>query len=71
MSKLLAFDLGAESGRAIVGHFDGERLALEGLHRFANGSGSSLRPSLLGPFAPLCRDETGPWSVCPRTRQGT
>ena len=37
MSKLLAFDLGAESGRAIVGHFDGERLALEELHRFANG----------------------------------
>ena len=37
MSKLLAFDLGAESGRAIVGHFDGERLTLEELHRFANG----------------------------------
>ena len=37
MSKLLAFDLGAESGRAIVGHFDGARLALEELHRFANG----------------------------------
>lgn len=37
MSKLLAFDLGAASGRAIVGHFDGERLALEELHRFQNG----------------------------------
>jgi rhamnulokinase len=37
MSKLLAFDLGAESGRALVGHFDGKRLALEELHRFANG----------------------------------
>ena len=37
MSKLLAFDLGAESGRAIVGRFDGERLALEELHRFQNG----------------------------------
>lgn len=37
MSKFLAFDLGAESGRAIVGHFDGERLELEELHRFPNG----------------------------------
>ncbi len=34
--KLLAFDLGAESGRAILGHFDGEHLALEEMHRFAN-----------------------------------
>ena len=37
MSKVLAFDLGAESGRALVGHFDGKRLTLENLHRFANG----------------------------------
>ena len=37
MSKVLAFDLGAESGRALVGHFDGKRLTLEELHRFANG----------------------------------
>ena len=32
----LAIDLGAESGRAIVGRFDGERLQIEELHRFAN-----------------------------------
>jgi rhamnulokinase len=32
----LAVDLGAESGRAIVGRFDGERLQVEELHRFAN-----------------------------------
>ena len=32
----LAFDLGAESGRAIVGRFDGQRLTLETIHRFAN-----------------------------------
>ncbi|MFQ5343862.1 MAG: FGGY family carbohydrate kinase, partial [Anaerolineae bacterium] len=30
-------DLGAESGRAVVGRFDGERLMLEEVHRFANG----------------------------------
>jgi rhamnulokinase len=33
----LAFDLGAASGRAVIGRFDGERLALEEIHRFANG----------------------------------
>src|ERR1051325_1915337 len=34
--NLLAFDLGAESGRAIVGRFDGAKLSLDVLHRFAN-----------------------------------
>jgi len=33
----LALDLGAESGRAILGRFDGERLAISELHRFPNG----------------------------------
>jgi rhamnulokinase len=32
----LALDLGAESGRAIVGEFDGERFRLSEAHRFAN-----------------------------------
>jgi rhamnulokinase len=36
-SDYLAFDLGAESGRAVLGSFDGERLALSTLHRFSNG----------------------------------
>jgi rhamnulokinase len=36
MGKLLAFDLGAESGRAVVGHLDDGRLRLEEIHRFAN-----------------------------------
>jgi len=35
--KLLAFDLGAESGRAVLGLFDGQRLRLEVVHRFPNG----------------------------------
>ena len=33
----LALDLGVSGGRAIVGRFDGERLALEEVHRFVNG----------------------------------
>jgi rhamnulokinase len=33
----LAVDLGAESGRAVLGRFDGERIALAELHRFPNG----------------------------------
>jgi len=33
----LAVDMGASSGRHIVGHFDGERLTLEEVYRFENG----------------------------------
>lgn len=35
-STYLAIDLGAESGRAILGHYEGERLQLSELHRFPN-----------------------------------
>jgi rhamnulokinase len=35
--KLLAFDLGAESGRGLLGLFDGQKLRLEVVHRFPNG----------------------------------
>jgi len=40
--KLLAFDLGAESGRALLGLFDGEKLRLDVLHRFPNGGVPTL-----------------------------
>ena len=33
----LALDLGAESGRGVVGRFDGDRLTLNEVHRFPNG----------------------------------
>ena len=36
--RFLAFDLGAESGRAVVGALDKGRLSLEEIHRFANVS---------------------------------
>src|SRR5688572_33498790 len=37
--KFLAFDLGAESGRAMVGALAHGRIALEERHRFANPTG--------------------------------
>lgn len=37
-SDYLALDLGAESGRGLLGRFDGQRLELEELHRFPNGA---------------------------------
>jgi rhamnulokinase len=33
---MLALDLGAESGRALMGRFDGARLAIDDVHRFPN-----------------------------------
>lgn len=36
MSRYLAFDLGAESGRATMGTLEGQKLTLEELHRFPN-----------------------------------
>jgi rhamnulokinase len=41
-TKILAFDLGAESGRGLVGAFDGERLRLDVVHRFPNGAVQTL-----------------------------
>lgn len=35
----LAFDLGAESGRAVLGKLDGNKLTLEEKHRFSNPNG--------------------------------
>lgn len=34
--KMLAFDLGASSGRAMLGILEGEKLSLEEIHRFSN-----------------------------------
>jgi rhamnulokinase len=36
MKKVLAFDIGASNGRAVVGAFDGQKISLTEKHRFAN-----------------------------------
>jgi rhamnulokinase len=54
----VAFDLGAESGRAVVGRFDGERVDLEEVHRFPTRSArlpDGLYWDALGLFDELTR----------------
>lgn len=36
MRNMIAFDLGASNGRAILGQFDGKRIEMRELHRFEN-----------------------------------
>ena len=37
--RFIAFDLGAESGRAVVGTLENSKLSLAETHRFANPTG--------------------------------
>lgn len=56
---LLAFDLGAESGRAFAGRLEGEKLVMTGVHRFANEP-VLLPDGLHWDFLRLCHEiETG------------
>ena len=54
--QYLAFDVGAESGRACIGAFDGLRLRIEEVHRFSNRPvwvGEHLHWNVLGLFAEI------------------
>jgi len=56
--NLLAFDLGAESGRAILGEFDGNTITLNDVHRFPNTPVSlpgGLHWNILGLWAEIKR----------------
>ena len=63
--SFLAFDLGAESGRAVLGCFDGERIMLEELHRFPNG-GVRVLDSLHWDVLRLWSEMKNALSVCAR-----
>ena len=54
--RFLAFDLGAESGRALLGNLDGAKLSLDEMHRFSNPNGrmnGRLHWDLLGQWEHL------------------
>ncbi|MBI1924857.1 rhamnulokinase, partial [Candidatus Poribacteria bacterium] len=61
--QFVAFDLGAESGRGVLGGFDGERLTLEELHRFPNG-GVRVLNSLHWNVLRLWSEMKGTLSLC-------
>ena len=59
-SDYLALDLGAESGRGLLGRFDGERLDAGGGPPVPQRAGPDARHALLGPAPALRRDEDRP-----------
>jgi len=65
--QFLAFDLGAESGRGVLGTFDGERLNLEEIHRFPNG-GIRVLDSLHWDVLRLWDDMKTALSMCAQKR---
>ena len=65
--SFLAFDLGAESGRGVLGRFDGEKIALEELHRFPNG-GVRVLDSLHWDVLRLWDEMKHTLSICTRRK---
>ena len=59
----LAFDLGAESGRGILGCFDGKQIKLKVLHRFPNG-GIRILDNLHWDIISLWREIKNTLSIC-------
>lgn len=65
--SFLAIDLGAESGRGVLGKFDGELLELEEIHRFPNG-GIRVMDSLHWDVLQLWTEIKRTLSICARQR---
>ena len=59
----LAFDLGAESGRGILGCFDGKQIKLKVLHRFPNG-GIRILDNLHWDIISLWREIKNTLAIC-------
>ena len=55
MKNFLAFDLGASSGRAIIGTLENGRLAMQEVHRFANGP-EEIDGSFYWDYPRLCNE---------------
>ncbi|MBN1911765.1 MAG: rhamnulokinase [Pirellulales bacterium] len=54
----LAVDIGASSGRHVLGRFDGEKITLSEIYRFENGpvdAAGSIHWDLLGQWTHICR----------------
>lgn len=65
--QYLAIDLGAESGRGVLGKFDGDLLQLEEIHRFPNG-GVRVMDSLHWDVLQLWSEIKRTLSICARDR---
>ena len=65
--QFLAIDFGAESGRGVLGKFNGELLALEEIHRFPNG-GVRVMDSLHWDALQLWSEIKRTLSICARER---
>ena len=65
--QYLAIDLGAESGRGVLGKFDGGSLQLEEIHRFPNG-GVRVMDSLHWDVLQLWSEIKRTLSICARDR---
>ena len=65
--SFLAIDLGAESGRGVLGKFDGDLLELEEIHRFPNG-GIRVMDSLHWDVLQLWTEIKRTLSICARER---
>jgi rhamnulokinase len=68
MNRFLAIDLGAESGRAMLGTLDGGKLALEELHRFPN-TPVRLPTGLYWDALRLFHEIRGALTICGRERK--
>ena len=63
-SHFLAFDLGAESGRAILGTLRSGMLDISEVYRFPNDPVLQRRVAALGYSSPVAGNEKGPGRPC-------